>query len=142
MYSGGGGGRIYNPRPDPLERGPPKRVLRDETHIGEMVAASKKRISWRFTLGESDTVHEVVLTHSIMSYKKVSDPPVEEDGGVPSGAGSDASCALVTTSPCGWDGCIFFMDRPAARGVRRSPDALLLDGELDADRMFFRVRSV
>lgn len=72
MYSGGGGGRIYNPRPDPLERGPPKRVLRDETHIGEMVAASKKRISWRFTLGESDTVHEVVLTHSIMSYKKVS----------------------------------------------------------------------
>lgn len=78
MYSGGGGGRIYNPRPDPLERGPPKRVLRDETHIGEMVASSKKRISWRFTLGESDTVHEVVLTHSIMSYKKVSEPTGRE----------------------------------------------------------------
>ncbi|KAJ0400156.1 hypothetical protein P43SY_007175 [Pythium insidiosum] len=79
MYSGGGGGnaaRIYNPRPDPLERGPPKRVNRDESHIGEMVAASKKRISWTFTLGDAETVHEVVLVHSVMSYKKV----VEFDG--------------------------------------------------------------
>ncbi|GLD91637.1 hypothetical protein PINS_up000170 [Pythium insidiosum] len=80
MYSSSGGGgnaaRIYNPRPDPLERGPPKRVNREESHIGEMVAASKKRISWTFTLGDSETVHEVVLVHSIMSYKKV----VEYDG--------------------------------------------------------------
>lgn len=83
MYSSGNAGRIYNPRSDPLERGPPKRVLRDETHIGEMVAASKKRISWRFTLGESDTVHEVVLTHSIMSYKKV-------------------GCGFLGSCVCGW----------------------------------------
>ncbi|RLN95623.1 hypothetical protein BBJ28_00006845 [Nothophytophthora sp. Chile5] len=71
MYTGNAA-RIYNPQPDPLERGPPKRVTRDESHIGEMVAASKKRVSWRFTLGESDREHEVVLVHSIMSYKKVS----------------------------------------------------------------------
>lgn len=70
MYTGNAA-RIYNPRPDPAERGPPKRVAREESHIGEMVAASKKRISWKFTLGEADTVHEVVLVHSIMSYKKV-----------------------------------------------------------------------
>lgn len=63
--------RIYNPRPDPMEQGPPKRISREETHIGEIVAASKKRIAWRFALGESDTQHEVVVTHSIMSYKKV-----------------------------------------------------------------------
>ncbi|RLN49437.1 hypothetical protein BBJ29_000110 [Phytophthora kernoviae] len=63
--------RIYNPQPDPLERGPPKRVQREESHIGEMVAASKKRVTWRFTLGESDRVHEAVLLHSVMSYKKV-----------------------------------------------------------------------
>ncbi|CAI5745300.1 unnamed protein product [Peronospora destructor] len=62
--------RIYNLQPDPLERGPPKRVAREEQHIGEIVAASKKRVSWRFTLGESDRIHEVVLVHSIMSYKK------------------------------------------------------------------------
>ncbi|KAF1784086.1 hypothetical protein GQ600_22434 [Phytophthora cactorum] len=70
MYSGNVA-RIYNPQPDPLERGPPKRVLREEQHIGEMVAASKKRVTWRFTLGESDRTHEVVLIHSVMSYKKV-----------------------------------------------------------------------
>ncbi|KAG7400287.1 hypothetical protein PHYBOEH_006424 [Phytophthora boehmeriae] len=70
MYSGNAG-RIYNPQPDPLERGPPKRVQREESHIGEMVAASKKRVTWRFTLGESDRIHEVVLVHSVMSYKKV-----------------------------------------------------------------------
>lgn len=70
MYTGSAA-RIYNPRPDPAERGPPKRLTREETHIGEMVAASKKRISWKFSLGESDTIHEVVLVHSIMSYKKV-----------------------------------------------------------------------
>lgn len=70
MYTGSAA-RIYNPRPDPAERGPPKRVAREESHIGEMVAASKKRISWKFTLGESDVTHEVVLVHSIMSYKKV-----------------------------------------------------------------------
>ncbi|ETI37672.1 hypothetical protein, variant 2 [Phytophthora nicotianae] len=75
MYSGNAA-RIYNPQPDPLERGPPKRVLREEQHIGEMVAASKKRVTWRFTLGESDRTHEVVLIHSIMSYKKV----VQYDG--------------------------------------------------------------
>jgi hypothetical protein len=70
MYSGNAA-RIYNPQPDPLERGPPKRVLREEQHIGEMVAASKKRVTWQFTLGESDRTHEVVLVHSVMSYKKV-----------------------------------------------------------------------
>lgn len=70
MYTGNAA-RIYNPRPDPAERGPPKRVSRDETHIGEMVAASKKRIAWKFALGEADATHEVVLVHSIMSYKKV-----------------------------------------------------------------------
>jgi hypothetical protein len=70
MYAGNAA-RIYNPRPDPAERGPPKRLTREETHIGEMVAASKKRIAWKFALGESDTIHEVVLVHSIMSYKKV-----------------------------------------------------------------------
>ncbi|KAG2763256.1 hypothetical protein JG687_00000120 [Phytophthora cactorum] len=75
MYSGNVA-RIYNPQPDPLERGPPKRVLREEQHIGEMVAASKKRVTWRFTLGESDRTHEVVLIHSVMSYKKV----VQYDG--------------------------------------------------------------
>lgn len=75
MYTGNAA-RIYNPQPDPLERGPPKRVLREESHIGEMVAASKKRVTWRFTLGESDRVHEVVLVHSVMSYKKV----VQYDG--------------------------------------------------------------
>ncbi|KAK1948267.1 SAM50-like protein SPAC17C9.06 [Phytophthora citrophthora] len=75
MYSGNAA-RIYNPQPDPLERGPPKRVLREEQHIGEMVAASKKRVTWRFTLGESDRTHEVVLVHSVMSYKKV----VQYDG--------------------------------------------------------------
>ncbi|KAF1335507.1 hypothetical protein FI667_g1156, partial [Globisporangium splendens] len=75
MYAGNAA-RIYNPRPDPAERGPPKRLTREETHIGEMVAASKKRIAWKFALGESDTIHEVVLVHSIMSYKKV----VEFDG--------------------------------------------------------------
>ncbi|KAG7393595.1 hypothetical protein PHYPSEUDO_007432 [Phytophthora pseudosyringae] len=75
MYSGNAA-RIYNPQPDPLERGPPKRVLREEQHIGEMVAASKKRVSWRFTLGEADRTHEMVLVHSVMSYKKV----VQYDG--------------------------------------------------------------
>ncbi|KAG1703064.1 hypothetical protein DVH05_007977 [Phytophthora capsici] len=75
MYSGNAA-HIYNPQPDPLERGPPKRVLREEQHIGEMVAASKKRVTWRFTLGESDRTHEVVLIHSVMSYKKV----VQYDG--------------------------------------------------------------
>lgn len=70
MYSGNAT-RIYNPQPDPLERGPPKRVVREEQHIGEMVAASKKRVTWRFTLSESDRMHEVVLVHSVMSYKKV-----------------------------------------------------------------------
>ncbi|KAL4125334.1 hypothetical protein PRIC2_008919 [Phytophthora ramorum] len=75
MYSGNAA-RIYNPQPDPLERGPPKRVLREEQHIGEMVAASKKRVTWRFTLGDSDRTHEVVLVHSVMSYKKV----VQYDG--------------------------------------------------------------
>ncbi|OWZ24865.1 hypothetical protein PHMEG_00048 [Phytophthora megakarya] len=75
MYSSNAA-RIYNPQPDPLERGPPKRVLREEQHIGEMVAASKKRVTWRFTLGESDRTHEVVLIHSVMSYKKV----VQYDG--------------------------------------------------------------
>ncbi|DBA01291.1 TPA: hypothetical protein N0F65_001796 [Lagenidium giganteum] len=70
MYNGASA-RIYNPRPDPLERGPPKRVNREESHIGERIAASKKRISWKFTLGDAETTHEVVLTHSIMSYKKV-----------------------------------------------------------------------
>ncbi|KAE9037926.1 hypothetical protein PR002_g6296 [Phytophthora rubi] len=75
MYSGNAA-RIYNPHPDPLERGPPKRMLREEQHIGEMVAASKKRVTWRFTLGESDRTHEVVLVHSVMSYKKV----VQYDG--------------------------------------------------------------
>lgn len=63
--------RIYNPHPDPLERGPPKRVNRDEAHVGERIAASKKRISWTFTLGDCETIHEVVLTHSIMTYKKL-----------------------------------------------------------------------
>ncbi|POM62774.1 hypothetical protein PHPALM_28021 [Phytophthora palmivora] len=75
MYSSNAA-HIYNPQSDPLERGPPKRVLREEQHIGEMVAASKKRVTWRFTLGESDRTHEVVLIHSIMSYKKV----VQYDG--------------------------------------------------------------
>jgi hypothetical protein len=63
--------RIYNPHPDPLEKGPPKRVDRQEQHLGEMVASSKKRVTWTFTLGESDTIHEIVLTHSVLSYKKV-----------------------------------------------------------------------
>lgn len=62
--------RLYNPRPDPNEIGPPKRVNRMEDHIGEVVAASKRRVTWQFTLGESETIHTVVLTHSIMSYKK------------------------------------------------------------------------
>lgn len=62
--------RLYNPRPDPNEIGPPKRVNRMEDHIGEVVAASKRRVTWQFTLGESESVHTVVLTHSIMSYKK------------------------------------------------------------------------
>ncbi|CEG49172.1 uncharacterized protein PHALS_06950 [Plasmopara halstedii] len=62
---------IHTPQVDPLERGPPKRVLREEQHIGERVAASKKRVAWRFTLGESDRTHEVALIHSVMSYKKV-----------------------------------------------------------------------
>ncbi|KAI9907289.1 hypothetical protein PsorP6_004287 [Peronosclerospora sorghi] len=69
MYSGDVA-HIYNPYPDPLEYGPPKRIIREEQHIGEMVAASKKRLTWRFTLGESDRTHEVVLIHSVMSYKK------------------------------------------------------------------------
>ncbi|RQM18303.1 hypothetical protein DD237_000069 [Peronospora effusa] len=69
MYSGNVT-RIYNLEPDPLEHGPPKRVVREEQHIGEIVASSKKRVSWRFTLGDSDRTHEVVLVHSIMSYKK------------------------------------------------------------------------
>jgi hypothetical protein len=80
MYSSSGGvangGRVYNPRPDPAEVGPPRRVNREESHVGEMVASSKRRIAWTFTLGESDTIHEVVLVHSILSYKKV----VEFDG--------------------------------------------------------------
>ncbi|KAF4139443.1 hypothetical protein GN958_ATG11344 [Phytophthora infestans] len=75
MYAGNAA-RIYDPQPDLLERGPPKRVLREEQHIGEMVASSKKRVTWRFTLGESDRTHEVVLIHSIMSYKKI----VQYDG--------------------------------------------------------------
>ncbi|CAH0489315.1 unnamed protein product [Peronospora farinosa] len=45
MYSGNVT-RIYNLEPDPLEHGPPKRVVREEQHI-------------------------VVLVHSIMSYKKL-----------------------------------------------------------------------
>nr|CCA20721.1 conserved hypothetical protein [Albugo laibachii Nc14] len=68
--------RLYNPRPDPNEIGPPKRVNRMEDHIGEVVAASKRRVTWQFTLGESETIHTVVLTHSIMSYKKC----IEFDG--------------------------------------------------------------
>ncbi|KDO21139.1 hypothetical protein SPRG_12920 [Saprolegnia parasitica CBS 223.65] len=63
--------RILGGRPDPLERGPPKRVSHSVENIGEHVAASKKRASWKFTLGEADTIHEVTLFHSIMSMKKV-----------------------------------------------------------------------
>ncbi|EQC29650.1 hypothetical protein SDRG_12654 [Saprolegnia diclina VS20] len=63
--------RIFGGRPDPLERGPPKRVSHSVENIGEHVAASKKRSSWKFTLGEADTIHEVTLFHSIMSMKKV-----------------------------------------------------------------------
>ncbi|CAH0477370.1 unnamed protein product [Peronospora belbahrii] len=70
MYSGNVV-RVCNSQPDPLEHGPPKRIGREEQPIGEIVAASKKRVSWRFTLGESDRTHEVVLVHSIMSYKKM-----------------------------------------------------------------------
>ncbi|CAK4080742.1 unnamed protein product [Aphanomyces euteiches] len=68
--------RVYGGKVDPLERGPPKRVTHMVDNIGEHISASKKRASWKFTLGESDTVHEVVLLHSIMSTKKV----VELDG--------------------------------------------------------------
>ena len=70
MY-GGNVVRVRNPQLDLLERGPPKRIVREEEHIGELVAASKKRVLWRFSLGEADRKHEVVLVHSLMSYKKV-----------------------------------------------------------------------
>ncbi len=56
---------------DPLERGPPKRVGHMVENVGGNIAASKKRSSWKFTFGDSDKVHEVVLLHSVMSAKKV-----------------------------------------------------------------------
>lgn len=62
---------LYNPRPNALENGPPKRINRMEDHIGEIVPGSKKRVTWQFTLGDADFTHAVVLTHSVMSYKKV-----------------------------------------------------------------------
>ncbi|OQS04789.1 hypothetical protein THRCLA_03000 [Thraustotheca clavata] len=60
--------RIFGGKADPEERGPPKRVSHVVENIGEHVAASKKRASWKFTLGESDTVHEVVLFHSVVHF--------------------------------------------------------------------------
>uniref|UniRef100_A0AAV1T616 Uncharacterized protein n=1 Tax=Peronospora matthiolae TaxID=2874970 RepID=A0AAV1T616_9STRA len=75
MYSGNIT-RIYTSTPDPLECGIPKRVLHEEQHLGEMLASTKKRVTWRFTLGESDRIHEVVLVHSVMSHKKL----VQYDG--------------------------------------------------------------
>lgn len=80
MYSASGGvsngGRIYNPRPAPAEVGPPCRVHHEISNIGEHIASSKRRIAWSFTLGDADTIHEVVLVHSVMSYKKT----IEFDG--------------------------------------------------------------
>ncbi|OQR96309.1 hypothetical protein ACHHYP_16113 [Achlya hypogyna] len=60
--------RIFGGRGDPLERGPAKRVSHVVENIGEHVAASKKRASWKFTLGESDTIHEVTLFHSVVHF--------------------------------------------------------------------------
>ena len=107
--------RIYNLQPDPLERGPPKRVAREEQHIGELVAASKKRISWRFTLGESDRTHEVVLVHSIMSYKKVRNGDERHMF-----CGAEVDAYLITT----------FDD--VVDAIQRPPDTFLLDGKLIA----------
>ena len=70
MYSGSIA-RVYSAPPDSLEYGTPKRVVREEQHLGEMLASTKKRVTWRFTLGESDRIHDVVLIHSVMSHKKV-----------------------------------------------------------------------
>ncbi|KAF0686258.1 Aste57867_21963 [Aphanomyces stellatus] len=64
--------RVYGgAKPDPLEKGPAKRVTHMVDNVGGTIASSKKRASWKFTLGDSDTVHEVILFHSVMSAKKV-----------------------------------------------------------------------
>ena len=39
-------------------------------NVGERVAASKKRVTWRFVFKGSDTVHTISLEHSRMSAKK------------------------------------------------------------------------
>jgi hypothetical protein len=41
-------------------------------NVGGHWPASKKRVVWKFVLGDSDTIHEVELMHSVLSTKKVS----------------------------------------------------------------------
>lgn len=52
---------------DPLKYGALKRIIREKQHLTKVMASTKKCT----TLGESDRIQEVVLVHSVLSYKKV-----------------------------------------------------------------------
>ncbi|RQM22523.1 hypothetical protein B5M09_005823 [Aphanomyces astaci] len=117
---------------DPLERGPPKRVGHMVENVGSNIASSKKRASWKFTFGDSDKVHEVVLLHSVMSAKKV----VEYDGR------EKYHVALI--SPGDWSIILMLEHRNTAIEVRinefESPDMPRYD--LLIDRAPFRKMDV
>ncbi|ETW10382.1 hypothetical protein H310_00700 [Aphanomyces invadans] len=108
---------------DPLEHGPPKRVGHMVENVGGNIASSKKRASWKFTFGESDKVHEVVLLHSVMSAKKV----VEYDG--------REKYHVAAISPGDWSIILMLEHRNSAIEVRinefESPDMPRYDMLID-----------
>lgn len=52
--------------------GVPYQIYSEIANAGKNVASTKRRVTWRFGWSEGSGDHEVVLVHSIVSGKKVS----------------------------------------------------------------------
>eukprot|EP01039_Chlorochromonas_danica_P007045 gene7045-7790_t len=56
---------------DRKDIGDPYAIYTEIVNVGKNVASSKKRVKWLFGFSESSEEHEVILTHSLTSGKKI-----------------------------------------------------------------------
>ena len=54
--------------------GKPFQIYSEVSKAGKTLAGSKVRVSWRFGWTDGEGEHEIVLVHSLVSGKKVTNP--------------------------------------------------------------------
>ena len=59
------------------KKGKPYQIYSEINKTGKNISGAKRRVSWRFGWSEENIDHEVILSHTITSGKKVSEDFLE-----------------------------------------------------------------